>query len=170
MGGVFMGLGATSGRNGEQLHVDGLGAHRFRGDGRGIHETLFALEGFARADKPAGGVDCGGFGDGRHGDPPAVNCLPSWARAAWKNGLPLALWEDCLCLPAAFLFRLLRQPRGEGYTRGGGGAVGYSRALRAAPPVQGSVDSGCAQGADADGLLVELVEMRLQLRRRTGGG
>ena len=70
VGGVFVGLGAASGRYGEQLHVDGLGANRFRGDGRGIHEALFALERFARADKPAGRVDGGSFGDGRHGDPP----------------------------------------------------------------------------------------------------
>ena len=74
--GVFVGLGAAAGRDGEQLHVDGLGTHRFRGDGGGIHEALFALEGFARADEPAGGVGGGGFADGRHGGPHAMNCLP----------------------------------------------------------------------------------------------
>jgi hypothetical protein len=61
VGCVLVGFGSAAGRDGKQLHVDGLGANRFRGDGRGIHEALFALEGFARADHPAGGLDAAGW-------------------------------------------------------------------------------------------------------------
>jgi hypothetical protein len=65
---VFVSLGAAARRDGEQLHVDALRTDGFCRDGRGIHEALFALKGFARLNYPAGGD--GDFINGRHGVPP----------------------------------------------------------------------------------------------------
>ena len=66
MGGVFVGFGASTRRDGEELHVDGLGAYGFGGDGWGVHETLLALIGFSGTDEPASGGDGFGLRGGRH--------------------------------------------------------------------------------------------------------
>jgi hypothetical protein len=88
MGGVFVGFGAAAGRDGEQLHVEGLGTDALRGDGRGVHEALFALEGLAGVDEVAGGVGGGGFGDGRHHRPRGVDCYQGSGPAARCRWLP----------------------------------------------------------------------------------
>lgn len=56
VGGVFVGLGAASGRDGDELHVDAGGADGFGGDGDVVLESLLADEGFAGLDEAAGGL------------------------------------------------------------------------------------------------------------------
>ena len=53
-----MRFGAAAGRDGEELHVEVLGADRLRRDGGGVHETLLALVGLGGLDELAG--DFGG--------------------------------------------------------------------------------------------------------------
>jgi hypothetical protein len=45
--GVFVGAGATAGRNGDELHVDALRAYGFGGDADVILKALFAGEGLS---------------------------------------------------------------------------------------------------------------------------
>ena len=66
VGGVFVGAGASAGRDGDELHVDGVGAYGFGGDADGVLEALLAGEGLSGLEEAAFVCLCGGRA---HGDP-----------------------------------------------------------------------------------------------------
>jgi len=70
VGGVFVGAGAASGGDGDELHVDARGADGFGGDGDVVLEALLADEGLVGLDEAAGGWQSDGRGEevvGGHG-------------------------------------------------------------------------------------------------------
>ena len=58
VGGVLVGAGAATGRDGDELHVDCLRSDRFSGDGYVVLKALLAGEGLAGMDEATGAKGC----------------------------------------------------------------------------------------------------------------